>query len=303
MFSLPRTHPVEGWASARREQRRALRDFYERDVVLNLFALSWLESYGVWPARQGSFHFRAGFDAFGQVEAAALVISERLLLLDAADPRWIEPCARWYRERGYHFHHIVSARALVHAFWDAYASPADDQPPLTARLRSAQQMFVLTRERWMAQRLDMRQRLSPLREARPQELDAVFLASAQMHREETREDPLAHQPDVFRHHVRHRIEAGRTLVWFDEQDRLLFKVDVSAQSRYGVQLSGVFTQPRARNQGVATRAMSDACRILFSRGWPRVTLYVNDDNSAARRVYERVGFVYHADYETIFVNH
>ena len=101
--------------------------------------------------------------------------------------------------------------------------------------------------------------------------------------------------------MRHRIELGRSYVWFDEGRRLVFKVDVSAQSRYGVQLSGVYTPEPFRRQGIATRGMFDACRLLFERGWPRVTLYVNQDNHGARRLYERLGFVYHGEYETVFV--
>lgn len=309
MFPQLKLQHKPGWMTARREHRRALRDFLERDVVMNLFALSWLENYGVVATRPGSFHFRLAFGESGQIDAVALVISERLLLLDALELDWLDELGRWYRERGYHFHHVVSNRALVERFWDAYVGMNDDPallslPPVVARLRSPQQMYVLTRERWQqVQGSPAYVRRSELREATIGELDAVFLASAQMHREETLENPLSGQPEVFRNHVRHRIESGRTLVWFDLHGRLMFKVDVSAQSRYGVQLSGVFTQPSFRNQGVASKAMSDACRILFSRGWPRITLYVNDENAAARHVYEKIGFVYHGDYETIFVQH
>jgi len=64
--------------TARREHRRALKDFLERDAVMNLFALSWLENYGVVATRPGSFHFRLAFGERGQIDAAALVKMEKL---------------------------------------------------------------------------------------------------------------------------------------------------------------------------------------------------------------------------------
>ncbi|NCQ33633.1 GNAT family N-acetyltransferase, partial [bacterium] len=64
---------------------------------------------------------------------------------------------------------------------------------------------------------------------------------------------------------------------------------------------GVYTPPLVRGQGIATRAMVDMCDALFKRGFPRIVLYVNDDNVAARRVYEKVGFTFHCPYETVFI--
>ena len=59
--------------------------------------------------------------------------------------------------------------------------------------------------------------------------------------------------------------------------------------------------PALRGNGIATRGMYDLCDLLFERGFPRVTLYVNRTNLPARRVYQKVGFRYHADYQTVFV--
>ena len=137
--------------------------------------------------------------------------------------------------------------------------------------------------------------------ARRRDLEAVFLASARMHAEETLEDPLARDALHFRRHVEHRIENGRTYVWFDDHRRLLFKADISAQSAWGAQISGVYTPHSLRGQGIATAAMTSICDALFERGFPRVTLYVNRTNYAARRVYQKVGFRYHTDYQTVFV--
>lgn len=305
MATQPMTYEPEALVTLGRRHRAALRRFLERDVALNLFALSWLENHGVTPRRKGTFHFRGILDEDEALRACALVITDRLVLLDAEDARLARYLGRWYSEAAFHFQHIVSARHNVDPFWEAYvqASFHNGVRPHAARLVSPQRMLAISRRRWLAE-VEPRhaaRAATGLRPSRSRDLDAVFLASARMHREETLEDPLEHTPDVFRQHVRHRIDSGRSFVWFDDHRRLLFKADVSAQSRYGVQISGVYTPPQFRGQGIATRAMVDLCRAMFARGWPRVTLYVNDQNAAARRVYERVGFEFHGDYATIFV--
>ncbi|MFB6262384.1 MAG: GNAT family N-acetyltransferase, partial [Bradymonadaceae bacterium] len=107
--------------------------------------------------------------------------------------------------------------------------------------------------------------------------------------------------ETFREHVTRRIESNRSLVWFDRSGVLKFKADISARGHRGVQISGVYTAPDFRGRGVATRAMRDACDRLFQEGVPRIVLYVDCDNEPARRVYEKVGFSQHADYQTVFV--
>ena len=298
--------------------RAALRALLERDLDHNLFALSWLENYGVASSRRDVFHFRGLIEPRrGQLMAMALVISDRLILLEAPDPEHAALFGRWYCEAAFRFQHVVSAEAFVAPFWSAYTSSSryTAQPPYRARLIAEQRLYSLSRARWSAARAEIdaparARRLTSitppqipmaLREATLAELDAVFLASASMHREETGEDPLLAQPALFRQHVRHRIQTGRTYVWFDAHRRLIFKADLSAQSRYGVQISGVYTDPTQRNQGVATRAMTELCRIVFVRGWPRATLYVNRTNAAAIKVYERIGFEPRQDYMTVFV--
>lgn len=137
--------------------------------------------------------------------------------------------------------------------------------------------------------------------ANRRDIDSVFWASARMHTEETLEDPLERDANHFRRHVEHRIDNDRTYVWVDEMRRLIFKADVSAQSSYGAQISGVYTPPNLRGRGIATRGMRDVCEALFRRGHPQVTLYVNGSNVPAKRVYQKVGFEYHTAYQTVFV--
>jgi hypothetical protein len=280
--------------------RGALVELFECDVPSNLFALSWLDNYGVRPHRPDLFHHHGIFDASGRgLMAAALVISDRLLLLEAREPEGARALGTWYGRRGLHLHHIVSTRRCVEAFWPAYRRELDG---LQARMISHQELYTLEPERF-AGHFAGRERPEPssVRLAILPDIEPLYYASALMHREETLENPLETQPNSFRRHVRHRIEHDRSYVWFDDQRRLRFKADISARSSRGVQLSGVYTAQPFRGHGLATRALFDICDRLFEAGVRRITLYVNEDNHAAIRVYRRIGFQFHAPYQTVFV--
>jgi predicted GNAT family acetyltransferase len=274
--------------------------FLSRDIVRNMFMLSWADNYGIAaPGQPDLFHF-GGVHQGRRLTAVSLVITGRLILIESDDAGATERLADWYRRSHFQFEHIVSARDVVTPFWERYG---DADRFATARLDRLQELYVVERRAWLGL-LPTRADHVPtaLQLATVEDIDSVFLASARMHEEETLEDPLQRDPGHFRRHVLHRIETDRTWVWFNEHRRLMFKADVSAQSRYGAQVSGVYTPPLMRGQGIGTRAMVDMCDALFKRGFPRIVLYVNDDNVAARRVYEKVGFAFHCPYETVFVS-
>ncbi|MFU8804849.1 MAG: GNAT family N-acetyltransferase [Bradymonadaceae bacterium] len=297
--SSPNPYPILLQARHRGE----LEAFLGHDIPLNLFFLSWIEKNGVEASHPGLYHFQGLRNGLGDLTACSLVISNRLILLDTRRIEDAQTFGRWYRERGIRFHHIVSARRCVAPFWQVYHRH-DRTADISARLIQDQEMFVLHRTQWY-DRLNREGGLfwepTELRTAQKADLDALFLASARMHQEETLEDPLAKDPDAFRRHIRHRIAHGRSFVWYDDARRLIFKADISAHSRHGAQISGVFTLPSMRGQGLGTRAMHDLCHQLFEQGLPLITLYVNTHNESAKRVYTRVGFRYYADYQTVFV--
>ncbi len=59
-------------------------------------------------------------------------------------------------------------------------------------------------------------------------------------------------------------------------------------SRATSQIQGVWVRPDLRGRGLGTAAMADGDR-LRAAATPTVSLYVNDFNHPARRVYERLG--------------
>ncbi len=280
----------------RNRHQRRLRQYLLDDVDANLFAISWLENRGIESHRPEQFAFWGWFDGRDRLCAVALDISKRLLMLDVRDTEFARGFGHFFRHRQTRFLHVVSRAQYVEPFWEAYTT--DDEFAVDARLIQHQTLYRLLEDDYHPEPT----RPSAIRRARLAELDPIFLASVKMHREETLEDPLARDASAFRRHVRYRIENGRTFAWFDNQRRLLFKADISTRCSEGAQISGVYTAPQFRNQGIATRAMCDVCSILFDEGLPRLTLYVNRSNASAIRVYEKLGFQSLGPYRTIFVD-
>ena len=54
---------------------------------------------------------------------------------------------------------------------------------------------------------------------------------------------------------------------------------------------GMGTRPEARRQGAATAVLHTLAQWAVDEGAPRLYLQVEEDNTAARTLYERAGFV------------
>jgi predicted GNAT family acetyltransferase len=72
--------------------------------------------------------------------------------------------------------------------------------------------------------------------------------------------------------------------------RVVFKAELAVVTRHTAQVQGVWTAPELRGQGIATACMAAVVQDALRRVAPSVSLYVNDFNEPARRVYERCGF-------------
>lgn len=128
---------------------------------------------------------------------------------------------------------------------------------------------------------------SALRPATVRDLDLLMPACAAAHEEELGVDPLLRDAEGFRWRTRSQIEEGRSWLW-TQDGVILFKAEASAWTPSAVQLQQVWTDPEARGEGRATRALRDLIRLLLGQV-PVVCLFVRAENEAAIRLYERVG--------------
>jgi predicted GNAT family acetyltransferase len=67
-----------------------------------------------------------------------------------------------------------------------------------------------------------------------------------------------------------------------------------------VQLQQVWTDPPARRQGFAARALRDLIRLLLART-PTVCLFVRAENAPAIRLYESIGMHHVLDYRSVLL--
>jgi predicted GNAT family acetyltransferase len=82
---------------------------------------------------------------------------------------------------------------------------------------------------------------------------------------------------------------------------VVFKAELAVVTRYTAQVQGVWVAPEFRGRGVGTAAMATVVRDALRRVAPTVSLYVNDYNEAARRVYERCGFRQMGTFATVLL--
>ncbi len=129
-----------------------------------------------------------------------------------------------------------------------------------------------------------------VRRVRRGEVDRLFPAAVAMYTEEVGVSPLAEDGGRgYRRRVEDLVRAGRAYARFVD-GRVVFKAELAVVTRRTAQVQGVWVAPEWRGRGIATGAMAAVVRDALRRVAPTVSLYVNDFNLPARRVYERCGF-------------
>ncbi|GAB2488545.1 GNAT family N-acetyltransferase [Jatrophihabitans fulvus] len=120
-------------------------------------------------------------------------------------------------------------------------------------------------------------------------LDAYLPAAAAMFTEELDISPFRDaQGEEYRRRIAGLIREGRAFARFDEHGEVVFKADFGAVTPATCQVQGVWVRPDLRGQGIGTRALAAVLREAL-RTAPTVSLYVNDFNEAARRMYDALG--------------
>lgn len=128
-----------------------------------------------------------------------------------------------------------------------------------------------------------------VRVATATELEIVLPAAAMMFREEVGIDPLRPATSaVYQSRVLELLQNQRTFV-LTEGNEIIFKVDIGVQSDEVIQIQGVWVAPSHRGQRISAPALSAAI-VQMQKRVPTVSLYVNDFNYRALRLYRSLGF-------------
>jgi uncharacterized protein len=133
----------------------------------------------------------------------------------------------------------------------------------------------------------------------PRDLTRYMPAALAMFSEELEIDPPPSGVNSpYRARLARLIAGGLALARFDGDGRVLFKAEIAAVSSECCQVQGVWVDPNHRNEGLGAAGMAAVIAYGLALA-PRVSLYVNDFNVAARRMYERVGMTQVGTFATI----
>jgi predicted GNAT family acetyltransferase len=174
---------------------------------------------------------------------------------------------------------IVGRSDAVSAVWDQLA-PAWG-PARAVRARQP----LLTIERGMVRgREDPRVRL-----VGSVDLEAYLIAATAMFTSELGVAPQTVGGSAgYRRRIAALLRRGHGLGIVEPDGSVSFKADIAAVTPHTCQLAGVWERPDLRGRGIGTAGTAAALRYALTLA-PTATLYVNDFNSAARRMYARLG--------------
>src|SRR3954469_1516264 len=138
-----------------------------------------------------------------------------------------------------------------------------------------------------------------VRLVRPSEVDQLFPAAVAMYTEEVGVSPLVDDGGRgYRRRIAELVKGKRAYARF-VGDRVVFKAELAIVTRRTTQVQGVWVDPEFRGRGLAAPAMAAVVRDALRRVSPTVSLYVNDYNLPAQRVYARCGFVSAGTFATV----
>ena len=138
-----------------------------------------------------------------------------------------------------------------------------------------------------------------VRLVRPSEVDQLFPAAVAMYTEEVGVSPLIDDGGRgYRRRIAELVKGKRAYARF-HGDRVIFKAELAIVTSRTTQVQGVWVDPEFRGRGLAAGCMAAVVHDALRRVSPTVSLYVNDYNTAARRVYAKCGFVSAGSFATV----
>lgn len=162
--------------------------------------------------------------------------------------------------------------ALEHA-WGPARAIRDDQP-----------LLALARGEPVGADPDARVRVM-----HPADSGRYLPAAAAMFAEELGISPFAGRAGPsYRRRVDSLLACGRAFGIVDRDGQMAFKADIGALTADTCQLQGVWVRPELRGRGLGTAALA-AVLLHALRLAPTASLYVNQFNTPARRIYARLG--------------
>ena len=258
-------------------------EFLSARTIHTVFMASLIRDNGlVSPQNRGSFY--ACRDRYGRLEGVALL--GHATLIETRTENSLASFARLARNC-LNAHLIRGEQEPINSFWKHYAN-SGQEPRLICRERLFEQKVPATSEG-----------VVDLGPATLDDLDKILAVNSSMALQEAGTSPLQSDPGGFRSRTARRIEQGRIWVWMQD-NRLMFKADVVAETPQVIYLEGVHVHEQERRKGFGLRCLASLSSILLKRS-ESICLTVNETNKHALKFYEKAGYRFHSHYETIYL--
>jgi predicted GNAT family acetyltransferase len=258
-------------------------EFLSARMIHTVYMASMIRDNGlVSPRNRGSFY--SCRDRYGRLEGVGLL--GHATVIEARSENSLAQFARLARNC-LNAHLIRGEQEATQSFWKLYAN-------------SGQKARLVCRELLLEQKVAPTiEGESDLRVATVNDLDKVMAVNASMALHEAGVNPLQNDPSGFRSRTARRIQQGRVWVW-TQDDRLIFKADVVAETPQVTYLEGVHIHAEERRKGYGLRCLAKLSTMLLERS-ESICLTVNEKNKTALKFYEKAGYQFHSHYETIYL--
>lgn len=227
-----------------------------------------------------------GYRTAGEWRAVACFSGD--ISLYATDEAAIDAIAEYALHRVPIIPRIIARKDVVDRFWRIL-----ERAPYPLQFDRLQRVYTLDAE-------DLVAAPEPhMRLARLEEAEHVARLASAMSFEEIQMDPFRDHPLSYLRLIEHRIRMKRYYV-LEEEGEIKFQVHLNSITPYVGQITGVYTPEKHRRHGYAQRGMGEFCRQALTRA-PSLCLFVNDFNTPAIALYERLGFKPVMAYRAVFM--
>ena len=259
-------------------------DFLSRRPLNTFIMASFIRENGISsPAHRGEFY--AYRNAFGALEGVALI--GHLILVETNSDAAMRSFAK-LAQASRDSQTVLGEWTKIGKFLDFYSHGAP-----TPRLLNRQ--LLMERN----QPISLPEQIRGLRVATIADIDFVVPVHAQLAFEESGVNPLEKDPEGFRERCARRIENGK--VWVVTQDnQLLFKADVVAETPEVIYLEGIYVGTNQRGQGFGAHCLAQMTNELLAQA-DSVCLFANLRNHSAQKCYSKAGYTLREYYDSLYL--
>jgi predicted GNAT family acetyltransferase len=282
---LPQANVTVSLIELTEEERNEVLAFLAERPVHTVCIAGFIRDNGlVSPFNRGTFYGCRNSD--GRLEGVALI--GHATLIEARTSRAMQEFG-FIAQSFLRTHMILGEKEKVEEFWNYYADEGQEMR------RACRELLFEVR-----QAMQVSEEIEGLRRATLDDLDQIAPVQAAMAECESGINPLEVDPEGFRARCARRIKMGRVWV-LEDNGRIIFKVDVQADTPDVIYLEGVWVSPAKRGKGIGRKCLRQLCQDLLART-KSVCVLVNEEHERAHTFYRMCNFKVRGVYDSIFLS-